>query len=81
MDGKDIRLQVLPAYQLRLCFPNGSEAIVDLKQRVHAMRFGQLATPELFQTAKVVGDEVVWNNGSHCVRASINELLDSMQMD
>lgn len=81
MDPTGVTLQVLPEYQLRLRFRNGSEAIVDMKQRVHAIRFGRLSSPELFRTARLVGSEVVWDNGVHCVRASINELLDSMQMD
>ena len=52
-----------------------------MKHRLHAVRFGRLASPELFQAAKLEGSEVVWDNGTHCIRASINELLDSMQMD
>lgn len=81
MDTTGITLQVLPDYQLRLRFPNGSEAIVDMKQRVHAIRFGRLSSPGLFETARLSDGEVVWDNGTYCVRASINELLDSMQMD
>ena len=81
MDQRGVTLQVLPEYQLRLRFHNGSEALVDMKRRVRAIRFGQLSTPGLFGTARLVGSEVVWDNGVHCVRASINELLDSMQMD
>lgn len=81
MDTNALTLQILPAYQLKLCFPNGSQAIVDLKRRVHAIRFGLLSSPGLFDTARLVGNEVVWDNGTHCVRASINELLDSMQME
>ena len=76
MDASGITLQVLPNYQL-----NGSEAVIDMKQRVHAIRFGRLSSPELFKTARLVDSEVVWDNGAYCVRASINELLDSMQMD
>ena len=81
MDNADIRLQVLPDYQLKLYFPNGSEAVINMKQRVRAIRFGRLSSPELFETARLAGDEVVWDNGTYCVRASINELLDSMQMN
>ena len=81
MDTTGITLELLPNYQLKLCFPNGSEAIVDMKQRVHAIRFGRLSSPELFETARLADGEVVWDNGTYCVRASINELLDSMQMD
>ena len=81
MDVAGVTLQVLPEYQLKLSFENGSEAIVDMKRRVHAIRFGRLSSPGLFGKAKLVGSEVVWDDGSYCVRASINELLDSMQMD
>lgn len=33
-----VTLQVLPGYQLRLFFPNGSEAVINMKQRVRAIR-------------------------------------------
>ena len=81
METNALTLQILPAYQLKFCFPNGSQAIVDLKRRVHAIRFGVLSSPGLFDTARLVGSEVVWDDGNHCVRASISELLDSMQME
>lgn len=81
MDTTGVTLQVLPEYQLKLSFQNGSEAIVDMKRRVHAIRFGRLSSPELFRTATLVGSEVVWDDGTCSVRASINELLHSMQMD
>ena len=81
MDTTGVTLQVLPEYQLKLSFQNGSEAIVDMKRRVHAIRFGRLSSPELFRTATLVESEVVLDDGTCSVRASINELLDSMQMD
>lgn len=81
MEENRVTLQVLPAYQLKLMFPNGSEAVVDLKHRVNAIRFGRLAEPGLFSTARIEDSEVVWDDGTVCIRASINELLDSMQMD
>lgn len=81
MDAIGVTLQVLPNYQLKLSFPNGSKAVVDMSHRVRAIRFGRLSSPELFKTARLVNGEVVWDNGTYCVRASINELLDSMQMD
>lgn len=81
MHTAGVTLRVLPGYQLRFDFRNGSQAIVDMKHRVHAMRFGRLARPDVFSTARLEGNEVVWNSGPHHIRASINELLDSMQMD
>ena len=81
MNSIGVTLQVLPEYRLKLCFLNGSEAIVDMRQRIHAIRFGRLASPELFGTARLEDSEVVWDDANYRVRASINELLDSMQMD
>lgn len=81
MDSGCVTLRVLPDYQLRLDFKNGSQAIVNMKHRVHAIRFGCLSMPGLFGTARLEGGEVVWDNGTCCVRATINELLNSMQMD
>ncbi len=81
MNPDAVTLHVLPRYQLRLCFPNGSEAVVDMRRRVHAIRFGRLASLEMFRTARLIGNEVVWDDGTYCVRATINELLDSMQLD
>ena len=48
---------------------------------LNAIRFGRLAEPGLFSTARIEDSEVVWDDGTVCIRASINELLDSMQMD
>lgn len=81
MDAAGVTLQVLPEYQLELKFSNGSRAIVNMKRRVRGIRFGRLSSPELFAAARLADGEVVWDDGAHCVRASINELLDSMQMD
>ena len=81
MDTTDVILQILPNYQLKLSFPNGSEAIVDMSQRIHGIRFGKLASENLFATARIEADNVIWNDGTQYVQASINELLDSMQME
>lgn len=81
MDTTDVNLQVLPNYQLKLSFPNGSEAKIDMSNRIHGVRFGKLASEKLFATARIEEDSVIWNDGTQYVQASINELLDSMQME
>ena len=80
MNTPEVTLQVLPEYQLKLNFPNGSKATIDMKRRIQAVRFGRLSSPELFCTARLVGSEVVWGTGAHSIRASISELLDAMQL-
>ena len=49
-------VQALPEYRLRVCFCNGSEAIVNMERRIQAIRFHKLADPGLFETAQAQGD-------------------------
>jgi hypothetical protein len=58
-----------------------SDAADILSHRLRAIRFGRLSSPELFASARLADGEVVWESGNCCVRASINELLDTMQMN
>ena len=81
MDTNDVTLKVLPKYRLKLDFPNGSEAKIDMSNRIHGVRFGKLASEDLFATAQLAADNVIWNDGTQYEQASINELLDSMQME
>ena len=81
MDTSGVTLKILPNYQLKLSFSNGSEAKIDMSNRIHGIRFGQLASENLFATARIEADNVIWNDGTQYVQASINELLDSMQME
>ena len=81
MDTNDVTLKVLPDYRLKIDFPNGSEAKIDMSKRVQGIRFGILSSEDLFATAHVEADNVIWNNGVQYLKASITELLDSMQME
>ena len=71
-------VQALPEYRLRVCFCNGSEAIVNMERRIQAIRFHKLADPGLFETAQ--GDAVIWKRGGESIHATISELLDSMML-
>ncbi|MEG1633885.1 MAG: DUF2442 domain-containing protein [Oscillospiraceae bacterium] len=77
-DTSVISVQALSDYRLKLFFVNGSEAIVNLGKRVQAIRFHKLSNPKLFATAQINGDSVVWSLDGDSVRATVNELLDSM---
>lgn len=68
MDMTGVTLQVLPDYQLKLRFANGSEALINMSHRLRAIRFGRLSSPELFASARLADGEVVWESGSCCVR-------------
>ena len=61
MDMTGVTLQVLPDYQLKLRFANGSEALINMSHRLRAIRFGRLSSPELFASARLADGEVVWS--------------------
>ena len=73
-------VQALPDYRLRIRFSNGSEAIVNMQQRIQALRFHKLADPKLFEAVQAQGDTVVWKRNSELIHATISELLDSMML-
>lgn len=73
-------VQALPGYRLRICFCNGSEAMINMERRIRGLRFRRLADPGLFQTAQIQGDAVVWDGDNDSIRATVGELLDSMMM-
>ena len=72
-------VQALPEYRLRVCFCNGSEAIVNMERRIQAIRFHKLADPGLFETAQAQGDAVIWKRGGESIHATISELRESMR--
>ena len=71
----------LEKYYLRLIFKNGSTAMVNMENRIHTLRFSQLASPEFFRTVKVVGDKIIWSDGKKNVGIYTNEILDIMMLD
>ena len=71
----------LPDYRLKMCFRNGSEAIVNLRGRIKTIRYSRLTSPDLFETARAEGDKVVWSDGADTVSAWCSELLDAMLLD
>ena len=73
-------VEALSDYRLKICFCNGSEAIINMERRIHALRFQKLSDPKLFRTARVHGDTVVWKRDSESVRATVSELLDCMML-
>ncbi len=81
MDTAVLNMRALPDYKLELSFKNGSKALINMSERVENMRFSAIQDSKDFLTATIVGEEVVWTReGSIIVKASVNELLDSMQM-
>ena len=73
-------VEALSDYRLEICFYNGSEAIIDMERRIHALRVQRLSDPKLFETAQAHGDTVVWKRDSESIHATVNELLDSMML-
>ena len=71
----------LKNYRLQLTFINGSTAVVNMEKQVRTLRFARIAPAEVFATARVEGDRVVWAEGTATFGVYCGELLDTMMMD
>ncbi|NWG14811.1 MAG: DUF2442 domain-containing protein [Acidobacteria bacterium] len=56
-------VQAMEGHRLRLLFDNGEWRIFDVKPLLPIGRFSELASMEVFKTAKVSFDTVEWENG------------------
>ena len=70
----------LKGYRLKLTFINGSTAVVNLEKQVRTLRFARIAPKEIFATARIEGDKVVWVDGVTTFSVYCCELLDAMMM-
>lgn len=75
-----VNMEVLSNYRIKLCFVNGSTAVVDMSHRLNSLRFLALARQSVFKTARLMQDTLVWKDGENEIKITVNELLDSMQM-
>jgi hypothetical protein len=67
---------VLPMkdYRLFLEMEGGSTATVDLSDRLHTIKFAELADEAFFKTAVTDGDYIIWGGGR--LRLTVNELME-----
>ena len=81
MSNALIAVYPLGGYCLQLIFRNGSTAMINMENRIHTVRFSQLASLELFRTVKAAGDKIVWSDGKKTLSIYTNEILDFMIME
>ena len=67
---------VINDYKLEALLDNGSSVTLSLKPRLGTVRFGLLADPEFFATAKTDGSFIHWGNK---VEISLSELFQLAQ--
>lgn len=65
-------------FQLELTFENGSQALINLKNRMESVRFRQISDPLIFKTAKINGDKICWRFEGGEFSVYVTELLESM---
>lgn len=67
---------VLPMkdYRLLMEMESGSTVIADLSNKLHTVKYAELADEALFKTAKTDGDYVIWGDGR--LRLTVNELME-----
>jgi len=68
--------EVLPlkGYRLFMVMEGGSIVTIDFSDKLHTMKYAELADEAFFYTAKTDGDYVIWGSGQ--IRLTVKELLD-----
>ncbi|HOE57911.1 MAG TPA: DUF2442 domain-containing protein [Bacillota bacterium] len=67
---------VLPmkGYRLFMEMKGGSAVIVDFSNKLHTVKYAELAEEAFFRTAATDGDYVIWDDGR--LRLTVNELME-----
>lgn len=67
---------VLPMkdYRLFMEMESGSIVIADLSNKLHTMKYAELADVAFFKTATTDGDYVIWGGGR--LRLTVKELME-----
>ena len=78
MDAGIKDVKALPDFQLQVTFRNGSVAIVNFRNMIRTIRFSPLASADLFDSVRVEGDKIIWQEKNRSMQIYCNELLDIM---
>ena len=70
------RVRALENHHLEVALDNGNSVILDLKPRLHTLRFGILKDEALFRRAATDGVVISWDNK---VEISAGELFDMVR--
>lgn len=63
MKPKAIEVKPLPDYMLEIEFEDGKKGIFDVKPYLEFVQFKDLRNIELFNTVKISGLSISWDNG------------------
>lgn len=64
-------------YNILIELTAGHKVILDFSNKLHTIRFYELANPDVFKKAVTDGYSIIWKNGK--IRVSFGEIIDILQ--
>lgn len=72
-----VKIEVQDKYNVLIELASGHKIILDLKEKLHTLRFHDLSNPDVFKKAFTDGYSIMWKNGKIVV--SFGEILDILK--
>ena len=72
-----LRIEAKDKYNILIELASGHKVILDLTQKLHTIRFHELANPDVFNKAETDGYSIIWKNGK--ILVSFGDILDILK--
>lgn len=72
-----VKIEAQDKYNILIELASGHKIILDLKEKLHTIRFHELANPDVFRKATTDGYSIIWKNGK--ILVSFGEILDILK--
>lgn len=75
--GPIYRIESQNEYNMLIELTSGHKIILDFTEKLHTIRFHELANPDVFKRARTDGYSIIWKNGK--INVSFGEILDILR--
>ena len=72
-----VKIETQDKYNILIELASGHKIILDLKEKLHTIRFHELSNPDIFRRAVTDGYSIIWKNGK--IMVSFGEILDILK--
>lgn len=75
--GPISKIEPQDKYNILIELASGHKIILDLSEKLHTIRFHELANPDVFKRVETDGYSIIWENGK--IMVSFGEILDILK--
>lgn len=75
--GPIYKIEPQDKYSILIELAAGHKIMLDLTEKLHTIRFHELANPDVFKRVRTDGYSIIWKNGK--IMVSFGEILDILK--